>query len=79
MATSIVHVHVYNKPVIKTIHHAMNIMTTEAKLFTIRCGINQTTNIPSISKIVIITDMLHAAQRIFNSSTYLFQIHLASI
>ena len=59
MATSIVHIHVYNKSVIKTIHYAVNIMTTEAELFTIRYRINQTTNIPGISKIVIVTDMLH--------------------
>ncbi len=59
MATSIVHVHIYNKSVIKTIHHTVNIITTEAELFTIRCRINQATNMPGISKIVIVTDMLY--------------------
>jgi len=36
----IAHIHRSNNPVIKTIHHAVNITSTEAKLFAIRCGIN---------------------------------------
>jgi len=34
-------------------------MTTEAELITIRYGINQATSILSISKIIVITDLLH--------------------
>ena len=79
MVTSITYIHVYNKPVIKTLHHAVNVMTTEAELFTIRYGINQTTSISGISKIVVITDSPHAAQRIFDSLLHLFQIHSMSI
>jgi len=41
VATSIVHIHVCNSPVLKTIHHAINVTTTEAELFTIKCNINQ--------------------------------------
>ena len=37
---SIAHIYVHNRPIIKTIHYAMNIMSTKAELFTIRCGIN---------------------------------------
>jgi len=37
VVTSISHVHVHNKQVIKTTHHIVNVTTTEAKLFTIRC------------------------------------------
>ena len=37
VVTSISHVHVHNKQVIKTTHHIVNITTTKAKLFTIRC------------------------------------------
>ena len=59
VTTSIVHIHVHNKLIIKTIHYAVNIMTTEAELFTIRCGINQATSIPDITKIVVITDLLY--------------------
>jgi len=79
IATSIAHIHIHNKPVIKTLYYTVNITTTEAELFTIRCGINQATSIPGISKIVVITDLLHAAQRIFDSSLHPFQIHSASI
>jgi len=79
VATSIAYIHVCDKPVIKTIHHAVNVLTTEAELFAIRCGINQATNIPDILKIVIITDSLHTSQRIFDSSVYPYQIHAAAI
>ena len=40
VTTSIIHIHVYDKPVIKTLHYAVNVMTTEAELFAIRYGIN---------------------------------------
>ena len=76
VANSIAYIHVHNKPVIKTIHHAINVTTTEAKLFAIRYGINQTTG---ISRIVVITDSLHATQKIFDSSSYPFQIYSMSI
>jgi len=75
VTTSITHIHVYDKSVIKTLHYAVNITTTEAELFTIRCSINQATSISGISKIVVITDLLHAAQRIFDSLLHPFQIH----
>ena len=58
IAISIVHIYVYNKQVIKTLHHAVNVMSTEAELFTIRCGINQATNMQSIKKVIIITDFI---------------------
>jgi len=35
IATSISHIHFFNKPVIKTIHRAINVTTTKAELFTI--------------------------------------------
>ena len=35
VAMSIVYIHSYNKPVIKAIHSAVNVTTTEAELFTI--------------------------------------------
>jgi len=76
VATSISHTHIHNKQVIKIIHHAVNVTTTEAKLFAIRCGINQTTNLQGIRKIVAITDF---ARKIFNYSLYPFQVHMTSI
>ena len=44
MATSIAYIYVCDRPVVKTLHHAVNITSTEAELFAIRCGINQVTN-----------------------------------
>ena len=67
VATSIAYVYVHGSPVIKTIYHAKNIILTKAKLFVIRCGINQASYLPNIKKIVIISDSIHVAKRIFNS------------
>ena len=41
IAMLISHIHLYYKPIIKTIYRAINITTTKAELFTIQCGINQ--------------------------------------
>ena len=41
VVTLIAHIYSYNLPVIKMIHYATNIISTEAELFAIRCGINQ--------------------------------------
>jgi len=37
----IAHIHVHNKPVIKILHHAVNITSTEAEFFVLCYGINQ--------------------------------------
>jgi len=79
VATSISHIHSYDKPVIKTIHYMVNVTTTEAELFTIRCGINQAVGISNIKHIVVIMDSLHIAKRIFESSLYPYKIHSAAI
>ena len=79
MAISIAHIHVYDKPIIKMIHHTVNATSTEAKLFAIRCSINQAINLPGISKIVVVTNSIHTAKRIFDSLIYSFQTYLASI
>jgi len=57
------------------IHHMVNITTTEAKLFAIRCGINQAISIPNIKCIVVVTNSLHTAKKIFDTSTHPYQIH----
>ena len=41
VATSIAHIHLEPNVVAKSIHHAVNITSTEAELFAIRYGINQ--------------------------------------
>ena len=79
IAIFISHIHIHNKSVIKTLHHTTNIMSTEAKLFAIRCSINQTTNSNNILRIIVITDSIHAAKKIFNPSSHPFQYHAASI
>jgi len=79
IVTSISHTHIYNRPVMKTLYHVVNVMSTEAELFTIRCGINQATNLNNISKIIIITDSIHMAKKIFDLSFHPYQIHTVVI
>jgi len=57
----------------------VSITTTKAELFAIKCGINQATAISSISNIVIFTNSIHAARRIFDSLSHPFQIYIAAI
>ena len=68
-----------NKPLTKTIHHIVLITSTEAELFAIRYGINQAINFNNIAKIIVVTDFIHAARKIFDSSVHLYQIQSAAI
>ena len=61
------------------IHHSTFVTSTEAELFAIRCSINQATSIDNISKIIIITDSIYVARKIFNHSSHPYQIHAAAI
>ena len=79
IATSISHVHVTNHPITKTVHHAVFVTSTETELFAIRCGINQACSNKAINKIIVVTDSIHAAKKIFNSSSYSFQCYSALI
>ena len=63
----------------KTVHHVVHITSTEAELFTMRCGINQASNHNNISKIIIVTDSIHVARKIFDLSSYLFQVRSVAI
>jgi len=74
VAISITHVHIHDFPVIKTIHHAVNVTSTEAELFAIRCGLNQAIQLTNIKHIIVITNAIYATKRIFNSFIYLYQI-----
>ena len=78
-AMSITHIYSFNSPLKKTLYHAINVILMEVELFTIRCGINQTIQIPSTSHIIVITDTLHIVQKIFNLSIYLYQIQSIAI
>jgi len=79
VATSIAHVHTCNRPVVKTLHYAVNVNSMEAELFAIRCGRNQATNSTGISKIIVIIDSIHAVKKIFNLLSHPFQTHSVSI
>jgi len=79
VATSISHMHTHNRPIAKIVHHAVHITSTEAELFTIRCSINQASNRDNISKIIIVTNSIHVAKRIFNPFSHLFQVHSVAI
>ena len=72
VAISILHMHTHNRLITKTIHHMVYVTSTEAKLFTIRCSINQASNCDNISKIIIVTNFIHATKRIFNLSSHPF-------
>jgi len=52
------------------IHQAVHIISTEAELFAIRYSINQALNLDNMSKVIIITDSIHAARKIFELSVY---------
>jgi len=73
VASSIAHIHVHNKPVVKTLYHTVNITSIEVKFFALCCGINQVSHLYDISKIIVITDFIHTAKKIFNPSLHPLQ------
>jgi len=79
ITSSITHIHVCNKPIIKMLHYAINVTSSEAEFFAIRCGINQATHLHGISKIIVVMDSIHAAKNIFNPSSHPLQKHVAFI
>ena len=79
IAMSISHTHVHNKSLIKTLYHIVHIISLEVELFTIRCRINQASNLSDISKIIVVTGSIHMAKRIFYPFTYPFQVHITTI
>ena len=79
IATSILYIHSANWPLVKTVHYTSFVTTTEAKLFAIRCGINQACSFNNIFKIIVVTDSIHAAKKIFDCGPHPYQIHLAAI
>ena len=79
IATSISHIHSYNRPLVKTVHHASFVTSTEVELLMIRCSINQACVINNVSKIIMVTNSIHTAKKIFNSGSHSYQIHSAAI
>ena len=79
VATSIIYIHTFDKLLMTMIHHGIHVTSTEAELFTIRCGINQSLSVNNISKIVVITDSIHAVKKVFDLSIHPYQTQLAAI
>jgi len=42
VTTSIVYIYLHSNPIRKTLHHAISVTSSKAKLFAVKCGINQT-------------------------------------
>jgi len=76
---SILHVYLYSNDIKKIIYHAVNVISTEAELFSIRCGINQAIQIPDTTYIIVITNTIHSVQHIFDFMVYLYQLQLIAI
>ena len=55
------------------------VTSTEAELFAIKCSINQAYSKENISKIIVVTDSIHAAKKIFDDKTHPYQIHMTAI
>ena len=71
VALSIAHIHIQNKPMVKTLYHVVNVTSFEAKFFAIRCGINQAVLSHETSRIIIVMDSIYVAKKIFNSSLHM--------
>ena len=79
IAIAILHTHIPNRSLSKTCHHSAFVTSTEAELFAIRCGINQASLVNNISKIIVVTNSIHAARKIFNHLFHPCQIHTTAI
>ena len=79
IATSISHIYIANHPLTKTVHYAAFVISMEVELFAIRCSINQACTKENVSKVIVITDSIHAANKIFDSKSHLFQSHITVI
>jgi len=79
IATLVSHIYICNQPLVKTVHHAAFVTSTEAELFTIRCGISQACNKANIFKVIVITDSIHMTKKIFDTKSHPYQIHMLVI
>ena len=63
----------------KTVYYAINVMSTETKLFAVKYSINHMTQIQDITHIIVITDAIPAIKYIFDISIHLYQLHSIAI
>lgn len=64
ITTSVSHIWRGQEIIAKLVHHTSNVSSTEAKIFTIRCGINYAMKLQDISCIIVITDAIPAAKHL---------------
>ena len=79
IAISVSHVHICDHPLIKMVYCAAFITSTEAELFAIRCSINQAYSKENVSKIIVVTDSIHVAKKIFDDKSHPYQIYTTAI
>ena len=79
IATSISHMHIANQLLIKTLHYTVLVTTTKAELFMIRCGINQACSKDNVFKIVVVTNSIHVAKKIFDTTWQPYQDQAVAI
>jgi len=78
VATLVSYIHWGQDIITKTVHHAINVMSTKAELFAIRCRINWAIQMQNTAHIIIITDAIPAAKWIFDTSNHLHSITISS-
>jgi len=76
---SILYVHLSLNNIKRTIHYAINITLTKAKLFVIRCKVNQAIQISEVFHIIVITNFIHLVKNIFDLTTHLYQIQSIAV
>ena len=79
IATSVLHIRREHEIIKKTIYHVINDIFTEAELFTMRCGISQASQIQDITYIIVTTNAILAAKRIFDVFLHLYQLNFIVI
>ena len=75
IVTSVSHIYRRQKVIYKSIHHAINITVIKAELFAIKYRINYVVQLQDVACIIIVTDIILAAKRIFNSSIHSYQLY----
>lgn len=71
---SISHVFLNCGELSKKIYYVVNVTITEAKLFAIKCTINQSCQFANTNKIIIIMDTIHVVKKIFDLLVHLYQL-----
>ena len=79
IATLVLHIHIHDQPLVKMVYYTAFVTSTEVELFAIRCGISQTCSKENIFKIIVVTDSIHMAKKIFDTKSHLYQIHMSAI